>query len=131
MFYTFDQEQYQNNREIERFVIVEADSDEEALSRATYFGIDFDETLPNSLDKRWWEDRGGGWRRGEPLIAGNRPIRYTNNGGWVILYKNDNITSSRAIPLDDEYDHIADSIDNGDDDDYENYSNTDTFAMAT
>lgn len=130
MFYTFEQEGYWRNPEIERFVVIEADDQDEARDRATYFGINFDEELASTGNKRWREDRDGGWDRILPSIMGYRPVLYTNNGGWVILYENDNITSSRAIPFDDEFDPVSDAIQH-DDDDYENYSNTDTFAMAT
>ena len=127
MFFTFEQEGYQRHREIERFVVIEADNETEARERATYFGIDFDEELSSSGDKRWWEDRDGGWGRPEPLIMGYRIIRYTNNGGWVILYKNDCMSSSRAVDLDDEYDpyETPDSEDG-----YDSNENT-TFAVAT
>lgn len=115
-FFTLIQEYGEGGTtDYERFISFEADSHAEAVERASWYGIDLSEKL--GLDpedptdegySRWW------WQCGlrsrpQPEVSG-RLMQVLPNGrnslseAWVIVYKNDNIASSQAIPLDRERD---------------------------
>ena len=90
----------------ERFACFEADSQEEANERAEWYGIDFEETFGMWSSKKWeWHHTSCGIE--VPMINNvlleNCPSMYS--GAYVIVYKNGNLKSSLAVPLNREPDH--------------------------
>lgn len=104
-FYTLMQEQTpgEDGRSFwkdERFVCFEADSHVDAINRATWFGIDVNETLNYTWGpyRRWlWHSTSQG--RAQPEIA---RVAFENchrqgiEGDWIVVYKNGNLRSNRG-----------------------------------
>lgn len=98
MFYTLIQtEQPDGGWDGERFVCIEADSREEANQRAEWFGIDLGATDENGYNR--WEWHRPGMGTGYPRLTDHHIETTWYHGGWVIVFKDDNIKSSFAIPL--------------------------------
>jgi hypothetical protein len=90
----------------ERFACFEADSQEEANERAEWYGIDFNERFGRYQSHTWeWHRTSCGIRI--PAIN-STPLEecpHVYTGAYVIVYKNGNLKSSLAIPLNREPDH--------------------------
>ena len=99
MFYTLIQNQLPDGGWLgERFVCFEADSREEANQRAEWFGIDLGATDENGYNRWEWHRPGLGTTY--PKLTDHRLETTYHVGGWVIIFKDDNIKSSMAVTLD-------------------------------
>lgn len=104
MFYTFEQ---RGRRSLiaEHYVCIEADSLEEANERAIEFEISF-EALDSSFRPKW--DRAT-----DPSLLTERPelngeaLEELSYEDYIIVYKDDNMKSTLAYELEDEYDPLA------------------------
>lgn len=92
----FEQDQFMLHPEFERFVIVEAANQEQAFERAAYFGINVEERFEGSQRWYWPRHTFDGWGSRQPLILGDAPDHIPFTGGWIILYLNNNLKSSRV-----------------------------------
>ena len=112
MFYTLLQsEQPGGGWRNERFVCFEADSREEAIQRAEWFGIDMTEMME---DRRWpsprWSWYLASCGKPTPQIARIEIAEARGQGlagEWIIVYLNGNLKSSLAIPFENEPDPYA------------------------
>lgn len=105
MFYTIIQSAENDRWEGERFVCIEADDQDEANLRAEWFGIDFSLTIGRWESPKWvWHQPSCGVL--EPGVNGIPIARCTARygGHWIVVYKNGNLKSSLAVPLDLEPD---------------------------
>ena len=102
MFYTFEQFDGDDRRLIkERYVCVEGDSSEEILQRAEWFGIDFSASTED--DYRCWSQLGDRGIKPCPMLGRTR-LEDIEWDQWIIVYKNGNLKSNTAVPLDMEPD---------------------------
>lgn len=93
-YFTFMQASDNNGRwPSERFLCVEADSADHAFERAAWYGADLTARVRGYL---LWDTHGPGWNTTYPKLSSHRLENTTHPGGWVILYKNNNMKSSMA-----------------------------------
>lgn len=102
MFYTLIQEPIDGEYRSERFVCFEADSKEHAIERAEWFGINIEERVggDNGYRRWWWHN--GSCNTREPMVSGipmDRVSIELRGDEWIVVYKNNNLKSSRGITL--------------------------------
>ena len=88
-----------------QLVCIEANSMAEMLQRAEYFGVDFDADPGCDCCTNQWQRPEHGSRMNRSPQWRARPLDYWHLS-WLIFYRNDNLTDSRAIPLDSELNEL-------------------------
>ena len=100
MFYTFVQSSVEGRTHGEVLVCIQADSFQEANERATYYGLNLDVQECPCCNPRWTSARSDRLLEPSPRFRGE--LLSIFQVPWVIFYKNDNMRSSLAVPLDEE-----------------------------
>ena len=100
MFYTFVQSTVEGRTNGEILVCIQADSFIEANERATYYGLNLDVQEHPHTNPRWTSARSDRLLEPNPRFRGELLSRF--GVPWVIFYRNDNMVSSLATPLNEE-----------------------------
>lgn len=101
MFHVFEQSTYENPNPVirEKFVCIEADTAEEADTRAEWFGLDF-----SGEDSVWCRSCSCCFTD-QPEIVG-RPPETVDYDDWVIVYRDGNMKSSFGMREQESEDRI-------------------------
>lgn len=104
MFYTFEQKG-RRNLIGEHYVCIEGDTLDEVNERAVEFEISFN-AVDQNFRPKWEPATDPELLREFPELNGERleDFRYEE---YIIVYKDDNMKSTLACPLEDEYDPLA------------------------